>query len=210
MGDLLGLPSANFEWGNEPDLILGHALSAQHLSEAVARLVGRTRDRIFTPQVTLALFLSQILDDDQTCLAAVARLLAWRTARGLPPCSPNTGGYCKARQRLPETLFPPRVRDTADRLQEHVPKDWLFHDRRVLLVDGSTVSMPDTAENQAVYPQHGGQKPGCGFPLARIVVLLSLATGCVVDAAVGSSKGKLTGEHALVRGSMHGQSERPR
>jgi hypothetical protein len=135
----------------DPDLILGHALSAQHLSEAVARLVSKTRDRIFTPQVTLALFLSQILDDDQTCLAAVARLLAWRTARGLPPCSPNTGGYCKARQRLPETLFPPLVRDTADRLQSHVPKDWLFHDRRVLLVDGSTVSMPDTPENQAVY-----------------------------------------------------------
>jgi hypothetical protein len=82
----------------DPDLILGHALSAQHLGEAVARLVGKTRDRIFTPQVTLALFLSQILDDDQTCLAAVARLLAWRIARGLPPCSPDTGGYCKDRR----------------------------------------------------------------------------------------------------------------
>jgi hypothetical protein len=74
----------------------------------------------------------------------------------------------------------------------------------VIIADGSTVSMPDTPENQAAYPQHGLQKKGCGFPIARIVVLLSLATGCAIDAAIGSSKGKLTGEHALFR-SLHGR-----
>jgi hypothetical protein len=76
-----------------------------------------------------------------------------------------------------------------------------------MIADGSTVRMPDTAENQEVYPQHAGQKPGCGFPLARIVVLLTLATGCVLDAAVGASRGKLTGEHALLRG-LHGRLKR--
>jgi hypothetical protein len=67
--------------------------------------------------------------------------------------------------------------------------------------------MPDTPENQAEYPQHSAQKPGCGFPIARIVVLICLATGCVLDAAIGPSKGKLTGEMALVRG-LHGRLKR--
>jgi len=134
------------------------------------------------------LFLSQLLSDDQTCLPAVARLLAWRVARGLPACSPDTGGYCKARQRLPETLLPRLAREAADGLQGNAPEAWLFHGRRVVLADGSTVSMPDTPENQAEYPQHSAQKPGCGFPIARIVVLIALATGCVLDAAIGAGK----------------------
>ncbi len=83
----------------------------------------------------------------------------------------------------------------------------MFHGRRVVIVDGSTVSMPDTPANQQAFPQHSNQKRGCGFPIARIVVLLSLATGSVLDAAMGASKGKLTGEHALLR-SIHGRLKR--
>jgi hypothetical protein len=191
----------------DPGLILGQVLEVRHITKLLAPHAGKTRDRIFTTPVTLAVFLSQLLSDDHSCRPAVARLSAWRTARGLPPCSPDTGGYCKARQRLPETLLPQLVRDSADRLQAHARAHWLFHNRRVVIADGSTVSMPDTAENQEVYPQHAGQKPGCGFPLARIVVLLALATGCVLDAAVGASRGKLTGEHALLR-ALHGRLKR--
>jgi hypothetical protein len=166
--------------------------------------VGKTCDRIFTPLVTLCTFLGQILSDDHSCQAALDRLIAWRAARGLPACSADTGGYCKARQRLPETLLPRLVRDTADRLQEQAPDAWLFHGRAVTLIDGSTVSMPDTPENQAEYPQHGNQAPGCGFPIARIVVLIGLATGAVLDAAIGPRKGKLSGESTLLRG-LHGR-----
>jgi hypothetical protein len=188
----------------DPALIFARVIDCEDIARAVAEEVGKTRDRIFTPMVTLSLFLSQLLSDDHTCLPAVARLLAWRTARGMPACSPDTGGYCKARQRLPETLLPRLVRDTADRLQDNAPEAWLFHGHRVVLVDGSTVSMPDTPENQAEYPQHSNQKPGCGFPIARIVVLISLAIGCVLDAAIGAGKGKLTGEMALIR-TLHGR-----
>ena len=116
------------------------------------------------PLVTLAVFLSQVLSDDHSCRAAVARLLAWRAARGLPACSPDTGGYCKARQRLPEALLPRLVRDTADRLQDDAPEAWLFHGRRVVIADGSTVSMPDTPENQAEYPQHRQPEAGLRLP----------------------------------------------
>jgi hypothetical protein len=181
-------------------LTLGQVLSADWIAEVVAQEVGKTCDRIFTPLVTLAVFLSQVLSDDQSCRGAVARLLAWRAARGLPPCSPDTGGYCKARQRLPETLLPRLVCESAQRLQQKAPEPWLMRGRRVVIADGSTASMSDTPANQRAYPQHSNQKPGCGFPIARMVVLLCLATGCVLDAAIGSSKGKLTGEHALLRG----------
>jgi hypothetical protein len=136
----------------------------------------------------------------------VARLLAWQAAPGLPACSPDAGGFCKARKRLPEALLPRLARRAADRLRTHAPPGWLFRGRRVLIVDGTTVTMPDTRENQAAFPQHWRQKPGCGSPIAQMVVLLCLATGCVLDAALGRRTGKLSGEHALLR-SLHGRLE---
>src|SRR4051794_15289186 len=154
--------------------------------------------------VTLATFLGQIFAEDHSCQAALDRLIAWRAARGLPACSADTGGYCKARQRLPEALLPRLARDTADRVGGHAPEGWQFHGRRVVLADGTSVSMPDTPENQREYPQPRQQKAGCGFPIARVVVLICLATGCVLDAAIGGARGKLTGEHALLRG-LHGR-----
>ena len=186
----------------DPELVRGEVLSIEWIAEVVAQEVGKTCDRIFTPLVTLALFLGQVFSDDHSCRSAVARLLAWRTANGLPECSPDSGGYCKARRRLPDTLLPRLTRESADRHEREESRDWLFQGRRVVIVDGSTVSMPDTLANQRAYPQHSNQKRGCGFPIARIVVLLSLATGSVLDAAIGASKGKLTGEHALLR-SLH-------
>jgi hypothetical protein len=188
----------------DPGSLTAHLLSAERLARIVTEEFAKTRDRIFTPLVTLASFLGQILSEDHSCQAAVDRLIAWRVARGLPACSADTGGYCKARERLPEALLPRLARDTADRIDGQAPEGWLFHGRPVVIADGSTVSMPDTAENQAEYPQHRLQKPGCGFPIARVVVLIALATGCVLDAALGAGRGKLTGEMALVRG-LHGR-----
>ncbi len=184
----------------DPALLYAHVLTAEVVAQVVLQEVGQTEDRIFTPLVTLATFLFQILSDDHSCRNAVARLRAWRVAQGLPPCSLETGGYCMARQRLPETLLPRLVRAVAGGLQERAPADWHFHGRPVVIVDGTCVSMPDTTANQKAYPQHFRQKRGCGFPMARIVVLLSLATGAVLDLAVAPWSGKLTGEHALLRG----------
>jgi hypothetical protein len=186
----------------DPELTLGQVTSSKWIAEVVAQDVGKTCDRIFSPLVTLALFLGQVLSDDHSCRAVVLRLLAWRAARRLPKCSADTGGYCKARRRLPDSLLPRLIRQSADRHEMHQSREWLFHGRRVVIADGTTASMPDTPANQRVFPQHSNQKPGCGFPIARIVVLLSLATGNVIDAAIGASKGKLTGEHALLR-SLH-------
>jgi hypothetical protein len=191
----------------DPGLPFAQLLSARSLLEIITQEAGKTRDSIFTPVVTLCTFLAQIFSDDHSCQAAVLRLLAWRTAAGLPPCSTHTGGYCKARQRLPETLLPRLTRHTGDQLQRLAPAAWLFQGRPVKIVDGSGVSMPDTPENQHAYPQPGSQRPGCGFPVARVVVVLSLATGAILEAAIGRSKGKQTGETALFRG-LHESLER--
>ena len=157
------------------------------------------RDRIFSPLVTLWTFLSQVLSPDHSCREAVARLIAFRVARGEKPCGPETGSYCKARQRLPLKVVTDLARGTAQSVDEKAKDSLTWKGRSVHLVDGSTVSMPDTPANQEVFPQPESQKPGLGFPLARLVAVISLATGVVRELALGRYQGKETGETALFR-----------
>ena len=82
------------------------------------------------------------------------------------------------------------VRCTGQLVGEQLPMHWHWKGRPVKLVDGTTVTMPDTLENQAVYPQLGAQQPGLGFPICRIVGIICLASGCVINAAMGPYKGK--------------------
>ncbi len=157
------------------------------------------REALYSPLVTLWTFLSQTLCADHSCRQAVARLRAFLTAEGKTPCAAETGPYCKARQRLSEAVCARLARDVGEALHQRTSDPRLFGGRPVKLVDGTTVSMPDTPANQAEYPQSGSQKPGLGFPIARLVALLSLASGAVVDLAIGPYAGKNTGETALFR-----------
>ena len=93
----------------------------------------------------------------------------------------------------------PLAKGTAQQLHASLPGAWKWNGRRVFIADGSHVSMPDTPENQAAYPQPPTQQPGVGFPLARVVVLLSLATGACHDLAIAPYSGKGTGETTLLR-----------
>jgi hypothetical protein len=156
-------------------------------------------ERLYTPLVTLGLFLSQVLDPDHSCRATVARLIVWLSINGRKPCAPDTGSYCDARQRLPVGVVACLVRRTAREIEGHASDGWLWKGRRVALVDGTTASMPDTPENQRAFPQARTQGVGLGFPLVRLVALISLATGVVRDLASGPYKGKETGETALFR-----------
>jgi Transposase DDE domain len=175
-----------------------------HLSparvEASCRDRGHTwRERIYPPRITLGIFLSQVVSDDHSCDDAVDRFQKYRHDRGLPAVSPETTSYCEARQRLPEEVFWDLVRRTGRSIHQHANASWLFQGRSVKIVDGSTVSMPDTPENQAAYPQAKTQKPGVGFPIARILGVFSLAVGTVLEAAIGPYQGKQTSELALLR-----------
>lgn len=191
----------------ECSLPFGSVLTAKEVVAMIREELVETGDRIFTPLVTLCTFLSQIHSDDPSCRAAVARLNAARVGQGLAPCSPLTGGYCKARKRLPESLLQRLLGLSGQRLEQQVSKTWHWHGRAVKIVDGSGVSMPDTPENQGAYPQPGSQAAGLGFPVARLVVVLSLACGAVLGAALGRIKGKQSGENMLFH-SLHEHLER--
>jgi Transposase DDE domain len=159
----------------------------------------RYRDRLFNPVTTIWGFLSQVLSDDHSCRDAVARVIAHRAARGAKVCSPNTASYGNARSRLRTDVLRTLAKRTAQELQAGAVRQWQWHGRSVFIADGSHVSMPDTAQNQASYPQPEVQRPGIGFPLARLTVLLSLATGACHDLAMAPYAGKGTGEKALLR-----------
>jgi len=162
---------------------------------------AQEEDQVYTPPVTLWAFLSQVLHkaEQRSCLAAVSRVLVLLVALGQEPCAKNSGAYCRARAKLPEKVIERLAVDLARGCEAQVPQGWLWHGRHVKLVDGTTCSMPDTEENQAVYPQPSTQKAGLGFPLLRLVVVLSLATGLLCEAAFGPYSGKETGETALLR-----------
>jgi hypothetical protein len=174
-------------------------LSRPTVEAACGALGHQWRRRVYLPWITLSLFLSQVLSADRSCDEAVDRLQKVRHDQGLPPVSPETTSYCEARTRLPEGLFWELVRRTGRAIHEKADPSWLFHDRPVKIVDGSTVLMPDTRRNQEAYPQPSSQAPGLGFPIARILVVFSLAVGTVLEAAMGRYQGKQTSELALLR-----------
>jgi hypothetical protein len=173
-------------------------LTDEVLADALAA-AGRWLDRVFSPLVTLWVFLGQVLDPDHSCRAAVARLNAHRVAAGRRPCSPRTGAYCRARQRLPEAFFSAAACAVGRRLDAKADRGWLWKGRRVYLFDGTTVGMPDTPANQAAYPQVYNQEPGQGFPIARLGALISLACGAVVNLGFARYAGKGQGEVSLLR-----------
>jgi hypothetical protein len=174
-------------------------LSEELVARALNALGVVWYDRIYSPLVTLWVFLGQVLSADHSCRAAVARLLAHRAAKGQPPCSAETGAYCQARKRLPEKFLAEVARRTGQALDEGVDPKWLWKGRRVCVYDGSAVSMPDTPANQAEYPQPDTQNPGLGFPLARIAAVFSLACGAVLDLAVCRYAGKGQSELGMFR-----------
>jgi Transposase DDE domain len=177
------------------DTILPEAVVQQVLTQE-----GANWKRVFyTPWLTFWAFFWQVLSPDRSCRAAVKRIAAWMARRGEEIDDEDTAPYCKARARLPESVPFRLMRSLGQKLHEAVPAEWLWCGRRVKVVDGTTVSMPDTADNQQEYPQSPSQRPGVGFPIARLVVVFCLATGCVLEAAIGKYQGKQTGENALFR-----------
>jgi Transposase DDE domain len=172
---------------------------ADLLPDDTHEVLGSTHEPLYTPLITLGMFLSQVLDAAGSCQAAVARLLAWLTATGQPACSARTGAYCKARQRLPEAGLRSLMRRAGTTLSRGADPRWLWKGRPVRIADGTTLTMPDTPENQKEYPQPDGQKPGLGFPMIRLVVIFCLATGAVLEAALCPYRGKGTGEISLLR-----------
>ena len=155
--------------------------------------------RIYTTAVTVWTFLTQVLSSDHGCVSAVAKLIAFRASNDQSIPSSQTGAYCIARDKLDEDAMQRTLCQTGQDIEEAAPDQWLWIGHRVISGDGTTVTMPDTTENQKEYPQLSAQKEGCGFPLLRMVVLFAISTGVVLQMATGQYKGKLTAEVSLFR-----------
>ena len=157
------------------------ALLKQESSGAMSRI------RIFSKENTFWAFFSQVLDSDGGCMEVIRKLQAYASIKGIKVPSSSTASYCTARKKLDEKMLSDILVHTAKRL-ELMPESGMLNNRRVVVADGTGVSMPDTQENQVVWPQISSQKPGCGFPTARICACFSLKSGALLSYAIGNKK----------------------
>jgi hypothetical protein len=171
-------------------------------SEACQGVIGRYegfRERIYTPVRTMFTFIRQVLGPDKSCRKAVAGVVTEEFVSNGGDVSTNTGPYCKARQRLPEKMVRELVTKVGQSSAGCAPSGWKVYGRQLKAFDGTTVKAADTAASQSAFPQHKNQAKGAGFPILRIVTVMSLTVGAVIGYAAGAYKGKGTGEASLLR-----------
>lgn len=181
-------------------------LSAERIARVFAKhgnLFGG--GAIYSTSVMVWAFLGQVLSDGKqaACQAAVSNIVSWCLLTGRAAPTEDTGDYCRARAKLSAAALQELSCEVAGEMEQAADANWLWHGRHAKLIDGFTFTMPDTEANQEVYPQQKAQAPGVGFPIARAVGVLSLATACLLDLALGPYKGKETGESALLRSLLH-------
>jgi len=177
-------------------------LTSPELLDQVEVLLPDHRERLYPPTETLSMFLAQALSTDRSCQRAVNDAAIKRLAGGMTGCSTHTGAYCRARQRLPVEMVSTLVHKSGQLMTEMALDAWHWQGRPVRLVDGTTVSMPDTSANQVAYPQSRSQEPGLGNPLCRMVGIVCLGSGVLLDAAVGRYRGKGGDEQSLLRSML--------
>jgi len=185
--------------GSADSYAMFNLLTGPQLLDQVEALLPDHRERLFPPTETLSMFLAQALSADGSCRQVVNDAMVKRVIGGMKPGSTDTGGYCKARARLPMGMVSTLAREAGGIVAKGAPPWWHWRSRRVRLVDGATVTLPDTQENQAAYPQSSSQQPGLGFPICRLVALLCLGSGALLDAAMGPCEGKGSDEQSLLR-----------
>lgn len=177
-------------------------LTGPELLEVTDSYLPVHRERLYPPTVTLSMFIKQVLAADRSCQRAVNAWAAQRAVEGLSVQSIRTGAYCQARQRLPLEMVKALTHETGRLLSGQAQPAWRWRGRAVKLADGTGISMPDTPQNQARYPQPSSQAEGVGFPLARLVAISCLSTGAVLEAALGPHAGKGHSELDLMRGLL--------
>ena len=183
------------QFAQHSSLPFSSVLTTPYVMAALQSLGISFYDSLYNPVTVVWLFLGQVIEANPTLAVTVENFLAWRVALGMAPCSTDA----KARRRLPEALLAKLTRDTGRETEQASPNSWRWLGRAVKVFDGSTVSMPDTPQNQEAYPQSRTQAVGVGFPLARIGVLFSLSVGTVLDLGIRRWAGKFQSELAMLR-----------
>ncbi len=201
-------PDFNFQnalapFAQDADLPFGDILTVADVQRIFAEenvSFGQTSRSFWTPQLTTWAFLWQILSPDKSCRQAVANVIMFLSGVESAKLGElDTTLYCRARAKVSARVFQRLALLVGQRLEGAVPPEWLWNERHVKLIDGSTSTLPDTEENQQAFPQPNTQKKGLGFPMIRWVVLVGLATATIQGFAYGPYAGKETGETALFR-----------
>lgn len=167
--------------------------------EQCKKLNRHSRNRIYTPKQTLSMFVFQAISQDGSCQNVVNKL-ALNEDKNI--CT-STSAYCSARGRLETTVISSMTKELGRKDEERANSNWKFRGRNIYLIDGTTITMADTQANQEAYPQPNYQKEGLGFPVCRIVGIISLTTGSIIDVNIGTYGGKGTGERMLLLDMLH-------
>ena len=194
---------------SDRSLPFGNILSARRFRDLFAEedgFFGYGEHDLWNTGLTVWSFIGQILQDgkQRSCNAAVTHAARYLLEQGLRPPGADSGDYCRARHKLKAEALRAAAREIAEKMASLNPDPWRWHGKDVKLVDGFTFTLPDTPDNQAVFPQSKTQKPGVGFPIVRACAVLSLANACIHDVAIGPYAGKGTGETALLRKVLDG------
>ena len=157
-------------------------LFPEKLLDPTARGVN-SRQRRLPAAVTFWAFVAQVLSPKTSCREIVHRIeVWWRWANLRSAATLTPQAWCRARQRLALETLRLINGQIAWTLERRVTQaEQLLPGRDVKIVDGTGISMPDTPENQAVWPQPKGQKAGCGFPVLKLLGLFSLGSGALLD-----------------------------
>lgn len=170
-------------------------LSQGSIQNELKKDLPKYRDRVYNPIQTLSMFLTQAINEDSSC----QNIVNSEAINDTKNISIATGGYCKARKRLPLNVVINLSKYISNKSAGQVPNKWKFQNRDVYLVDGTTFTMPDTKENQEQYPQQNSLKKGLGFPICRAVGIISLTSGSLIYAAISPYQGKGASEQVLLR-----------
>ena len=144
---------------------------------------ANSRDRVYSLRRTFFGFLYQVLNPDCPCRQIVRQIQALFALHDQGPVDEGTSAYCQARNRLPLDRLQRLRLAVAASAEKTAP---LWHDLCPKVIDATTLTLPDTLKNQQAYPQPSSQKPGCGFPLLKLLGVFSLATGQLLDYAKGN------------------------
>jgi len=157
-----------------PDHVLAPSARGQH-----------SRRRLYTKRNTFWAFIGQLFSDDGSCQDVVQKLKAYAALRELDLPSSGTAAYCRARSKLSMSDIGAVHQHVVAAMQQLGAAD-TWHGHRVVVVDGTGVTMPDTEANQEIWPQQRHQKPGCGFPSMRLTACFSLHTGALLSYREGN------------------------
>ncbi len=174
-------------------------LTGPELFSSVEELLPIYRERLYPPTEALAMFLAQAMDADRSCQNVVNAVAAQRLRYGMQVPGIGTSSFCKARQRIPLTMVSELVRRSGLVARSEMPEGWRWRGRSVKLIDGTSATLADTPANQRAYPQPPGQAVGVGFPKCRILGVVCLGAGSILDAKIGPCEGKGSSEQSMLR-----------